>query len=677
MNRRTFLAAPAIAAAAAPAAAAAATVKQWNNRPTLFVRGKPVLPVFYALTDCPGGRWSFDELPSQSIEQFAKAGFKLYQLDLFLESVWPAAGPLDITLARRQIRGVLDHCPDAAVVLRWHLNPPRWWLNERPGEWTRYANGDLETQQRTQPVRLLMDDLRRLPRISLASEMWRSMATEKTAEFLRLLAASPEGHALAGVQVACGVYGEWHYWGFMRNEPDTSAPMQAHFDRWRRAKGREPVRIPGLEERKALEDGIFRDPTARENVVDYYRAQQELVADLILHFGRTVKQNWPREIVTGTFYGYFFSMFDRHATGGHLCLQKVLESREIDYLSAPQAYGDAYRGVGGPGISRALVDSVRLHGKLFLDEMDQTPSWAWRNDVDTAFHLTDLALDAGLMRRNTFVSFTRGAGLWFYDFGPANASGWWNDTRLMAEIARVKAILERYHERPYEPAADVLFVFDTEVFYYTGSIQGSDPLTDPLAVNRTIISGWGAGASVETIHLDDLERADLSRFKAVVMANTWRLTPRQRRFIRESVMAGGRHVVFQGAPGYMDGTGSSIGNVREVTGFKDLRLAEGGKWSPRFAVGVEGSGVVRRGNVWFASEPPGTPAEWRAIFQQAGAHIYVNTGDIVHAGGGLVLVHTKGGGPAVLKLRNGTQLELRLEPKMTAVFDAASGERLL
>ncbi|MCX6619717.1 MAG: hypothetical protein NTY38_01285, partial [Acidobacteria bacterium] len=455
VSRREFLSLP---------AAAVAEIRPWAGKPTLFINGRPTYPAFYALTDALGGRWSFDELPSLAIQQFVKAGFRLFQVDLFLESVWPKPGPLDIDLARRQLRGILDHCPGAAIVIRWHLNAPRWWIEQHPEEWTRWANGDLETQDRTQPVRILMDDLRRLPRVSLASKPWLEMATGKTREFLQGLAATPEGNALAGLHLACGVYGEWHYWGFMRNEPDVSAPMQAWFAEWRKAHGRVPVPVPDTAARAKLDDGIFRDPRKRDVVIDYYRAQQELVADRILHFCGTAKRAWPRKLLTGTFYGYFFSMFDRAATGGHLSVERVLASPEVDYLSAPQAYGDSYRGLGGPGINRGLVESARLHNKLFLDEMDETPSWKWQNNVDTAFTLTDLDRDYALIRRNAVTSYARGNGLWYYDFGPANAAGWWNDRRLMEEIRRLNALLERYHQQPYRPAADVLFVFDTEVF---------------------------------------------------------------------------------------------------------------------------------------------------------------------------------------------------------------------
>jgi hypothetical protein len=647
-QRRAFLQTAAVAAVAAPSAPPAnAAVRPWHGKPTLFIRNQPTYACFYALTDCVGGRFSFEEGPRQSIRQFVAAGFKLFQLDLFLADCWPKPGPLSVDLARRQIRGILDVCPDGVVVLRWHLNVPEWWKTQYPDELTRYANGDLENPERTVPVRYIQDDLRRTPRASLASEKWMTMAREKTAELVSGLAKSPEAHALAGVHVACGVYGEWHYWGFMRNEPDISRPMQERFAAYRKKLGRSVEKVPDTEARKALDNGVFRDPTKREVVIDYYRCQQEMVAERIIDLCAVVKQNWRGSILTGTFYGYFFSMFDRQATGGHLELHKILQSPHVDYLSAPQAYGTLYRDMGGSGITRALIETIRLNGKLFLDEMDQTPSWKWINNVDTAFQLTDLDADYALIRRNVLESFTRGAGLWYYDFGPGNQTGWWADTRLMADIKKLKQICETYHQREYAPAGDVLFVFDTEVFYYTGSIQGTDPITDPQAVNKTMGEAWRAGAAIETIHLKDLEKINLDRFKVVVFANTWLMTAAQRKFVREKVHSPTRRIVFQGFPAFTDGVTNSAEFTREVTG---------------------GAPVAT---------PPIPMNDWRRIFQEAGAHLYVEAGEIIHAGGGLVLVHTKDGGQRQLTLRSGKAIPLNLPPKASWLFDAATGERLL
>ncbi len=635
LDRRAFLQACSLSVlAGAGRKPVEARVGPWNNKPTLFVNGKPAYACFYALTDCPGGRWTWEEGPQRNLRAFAAAGFRLFQIDLFLELVWPKEGPLDLATVRRHLRGVLDACPEAAIVIRWHLNAPGWWAEKHPEEWVRFVNGDLENIERTTPVRILMDDLRRTPRVSMASEKWKAMATEKTVELLRGLAKTPEGAALAGIHVACGVYGEWHQWGFMRNEPDASAPMQKLFG----------GPVPTVAERAAVDDGFFRDPVKRKRVIEYYRCQQELVADLIIYFCGVVKKNWPRPILAGGFYGYFFSMFARQATGGHLSLQKVLAAKDLDYLSAPQAYGANYRDLGGSGITRALIESIRFHGKLFLDEMDQSPSWKWLNNVDTAFTLADVPADIAVIRRNVLESYTRGMGLWFYDFGPANNSGWWMDRRLMAEITQLKALLEKYHERPYEPAGDVLFVFDTEVYYYTGHSAETDPYTDPIAVNRTMGEAWRSGAGIETVHLADLPKMNLARFAVIVFANTWLLTAEQRRWIRNELLDKGRKVIFQGKPGYCDGERLSAAFTAELTpATKEIKGA----------------------------------GEWREALRAAGAHIYVDGDRPVHVGGGLLLIHDKDGGAARVHLRNGSTLEVTIPPKSSLIFDARTGARLL
>lgn len=667
MDRREFLATPALALAQ-PGATLSAAVRQHLGKSTLFVNEKPVMASFYALTDCTGGRFSFDEQPQQSLKQFAAIGFRLYQVDLWLEDCLPREGKLDVTIARRQLAGVLAACPDAGIVLRWHLNAPAWWREKHPEELTQYDNGGPEAPDRKLPVRYLQDDLRRTPRASMASGRWLRFASEQTRQLLKELAASPEGKALIGVHVANGVYGEWHYWGFMRNEPDTSRPMQEHFAAWRRARDKSPVAVPTTAERRELDEGIFRDPARREAVIDYYRCQQELVADRILHFCELVKKAWPRPLVTGVFYGYFFSVFDRHATGGHLCLDKILASPHVDYLSAPQAYGTLFRDPGGAGITRALIETIRLNGKLFLDEMDQTPSWKWRNDVDQAFELTRVEEDVAIIRRNTLEGFSRGAGHWYYDFGPANNSGWWADKRLIAEIDRLHKILRRYHEQPYEPAGDVLVVFDTEVFYYTGSIQGTDRLTDPLAVNGTIAGLYQTAAGIETVHLMDLPKVPLDRFRVVIFANTWLMRAEQRQWIRRNVIRAGREVIFQGLPGYCDGKRLSIEYTREVTGL-DLEPTREAPFQP--ALRLRGAGVA---GVKFFTTPPGN---WKGILTESGAHLYTDQQDVIHAGAGLVLLHAGKEGARTVRFRNGKKADLTVKTAESALFDARTAERLL
>src|SRR4028118_969884 len=109
-------------------------VQMHNNRPTLFLNDEPQSPVFYALTDVPGGRWSWEELPQHNIRQFVAQGVTLFQLDLALDHVWFEDGSFSVEMACKQVRGVLEVCPEGAIFLRLHVRPPKWWMRKNPQE---------------------------------------------------------------------------------------------------------------------------------------------------------------------------------------------------------------------------------------------------------------------------------------------------------------------------------------------------------------------------------------------------------------------------------------------------------------------------------------------------------------------------------------------------------------
>jgi len=703
-------------------------VKLYQGKPTLFINDKPVYAMLYALTDAPGGRWTWEEVPQHSLRAFADCAIKVYQIDLFLEHVWMPDGSLSMDLAVKQIRGVLEARPNAAVIIRFHMNAPAWWNEKYPEEGVRFSDGPIEDHDSKGLLRQVIDhDLERSPRNSLASTKWRREASQKVVEFLKRLAAMPEGNAVAGIQVACGVYGEWHYWGFIEHDPDTGPCMTAYFREWLRAKygadqalqkaWNDPdaacasASVPDTAERAHTEAGIFRDPEKERRVSDYYECQHQVVADDIIHFCKTVKESWPRPIVTGTFYGYFFCPFSRQAAGGHLQVQRVLNSPYVDYLSAPQAYGEIYRAMGNSGQSRGLVESATLHGKLWLDEMDEDPGVSSRNWGGPQAPLSDAI---AILRRNVLESYTRGQGLWFYDFGPAyTRRGWWDHPALLKEVRQLHALLASYAEKPYRSQADVLLVFDTDCFYYLGANAKADPLTDFCAVNGVSASAFHSGAALNMVHLGDMKLVDWKKYHAVVFANTFLLTPEQKKFIREHVARDGRHLVWLYAPGYTDGQTLNSQYISEVVGMKVRKAV----WSstpdvtveyadaPRLQYGMEtpvdpffviaDESAVEIGNMgnadlvalayrnleastsWFSSVPITHPDLWRYIFHKSGAHIYSDEGDVIHCGGGILCLHTKAGGKRKISLPNGKIIETELLPRSTTLFDVQTGTTLL
>ena len=57
--------------------------------------------------------------------------------------------------------------------------------------------------------------------------------------------------------------------------------------------------------------------------------------------------------------------------------------------------------------------------------------------------------------------------------------------------------------------------------------------------------------------------------------------------------------------------------------------------------------------------------------------MYLPPSDVIHAGGGVVCVHSLDGGPHELKLKSGKTVRLSLPPRSTTLYDAESGATLI
>ena len=715
----------------------AAKVEMYKGKPSIFINNRPEYPMIYSLTDVPGGRWSWEELPKYNLKNFCDHGIRLVQVDLAFDHVWKEDGSIQTDTAQKQLRGVLDVCPDAAIFIRFHVNPPKWWQQKYPEQNTVYADTTSMPDISWGLQRIIEDDEENPTRHSLASSKWKEEASVKLTEFLRQLKNLPEANALAGVQVAGGVYGEWHYWGFIKNEPDMSAPMLDYFRTWLKEKYKtdkalqaawndqkvsfHSASLPSLQERNNTTAGIFRDPLKERKVIDYYEAQHQVIADDIIHFCKIIKQNWPRPIITGAFYGYYYALFGRETVGGHLQLQKVLNSAWVDYLSSPGTYYPEAVEMGDPYRSRSLINSVSLHGKLWLDEMDQqTPLLPLK---DTAYK-TSLQKSIAQVRRNVLFTASKGQGLWFYDFGPSGFNGgkrlndhgsfgWWDEPALMSDIKKVKSILDNRFHQPYESDADVLLVHSTETFYHTGSHTRHSYLGH-RANNWVPPAIFRSGVVHDVVDIDDIEKLNISKYKCIVFINTWLLSASQRSYIKAKIAAEKRHLVWIYAPGYSDGRQLNKEFIESVTGMKLLQVKSDSSMTielnrnvfgdqripvsqhpvdPCFAIAdktIEPLGVFsatqqtafakkteKNFTSWYISLPPANPALWRFIFKQAGATVYNENGDIFYSGGGILSIHTAPGGTRNIQLKNGKSISVHLLPNTTTLLDPENGNIIL
>jgi hypothetical protein len=701
-----------------------ALIRNHLGKPTLFIDDEPVYPIIYAITDMPGGRWSWEEVPQWNLKQFHLADFNLYQVDVWLESLWLPDGTLDVSLAQRQIRGVLNIDPNASIMIRLHVNAPRWWQNQHPEECTQFADTVAVPQNAWGMPRGVQGDLNPFLRHSFASRKYLKDCGEKLEEFCQKFAKTAEGNSLVGLHIADGVFHEWHYWAFFEHYPDTGPAMTQYFSTWLKEKYKtdkalriawnDPqitfatATVPG-KERLKTNAGVFRDPLTERKMIDYVEAQHESISDAVIHFCKITKENWPRPLITGVFYGYFFTMFGRQAAGGHLKVSDVLESPYVDYLSAPLSYQSYCRDLGGSGQSRGIIESCRLNGKLWLDEMDQTTTID--QDGENLF-IKDLSGDVAKIRRNIAQSFTRGMGAWYYDFGIKTVRGWWGHPQLMSEIKNLNNIFKRYHQQVYASHADVLFVYDTDSYYYLGYDFNTDPVS-PAAIDLPSATAYHSGAIFHMIYLHDIEKTDMTKYKVVVFSNTFYLTESQKKYIRKNVATDGRHIIWNYLPGYTNGKKLDINFVSDVTGislklsttgvkpavritahgFPETELKIGALVNP-LPIIVDSKAVplgyfehdpnsvafavkeLQNSTSWTSSIPLSDPAIFRTIFKKAGVHIYSDDGDVIYDGGGIFSVHTVEGGRRIFTLRNGKKVEVVLPRHSTTLFDSNTGGML-
>src|SRR5690606_4001198 len=140
------------------------------------------------------------------------------------------------------------------------------------------------------------------------------------------------------------------------------------------------------------------------------------------------------------------------AAGGNLFQHIVLESPDVDYLSAPNIYEPDDHNPGHPYRSRALLATVRKHGKVWLTENDQESILINPQFHNYEFHLGN---SIAVAQRNALYDLTRGNGLWWFDFGPSGTIlngilqlhrgkiGYWDHHDVLSSINKIRKLYDQ------------------------------------------------------------------------------------------------------------------------------------------------------------------------------------------------------------------------------------------
>ncbi len=631
--------------------------------------------------------------PSQ-VRLAARAGVNLVSFPVPMP--WPKPGEKpDWTAVDVICREVLESNANALLIPRIPMDPPAWWIAAHPDHAMKW---DQPGQDRV-PA-------------SVASTLYR----EEAAARLRDLVLHLEqvwGDHVAGYHPCGQNTGEWFYedtWGnalsdyspvtveawqqWLKSKYATDEALQRAWDN--PAVRLSTVDLPTPQRRRSQPSGLLHRPRSEQDLIDFAEFQQDMMADCVCHFAKTVREASEGRKLVVFFYGYTFEFGAIHngaATSGHYALEKVLRSPDIDILCSPISYWD--RGLGGSAPAMSAAESVMRAEKLWLFEDDtrtylakdsRFPGW-----IDGADTLPD---SQSLLLRNTAEVALRHFGTWWMDLG---ATGWFDDPELWKVMCDLQQLDETMLTRGPAFTPEVAAVVDEKSILHAAF--GSDVVTRPLIyeVRRPL---GRMGTPYGQYLLSDVLNGEISA-KMLVFLAAWHLSKAQRDQLRKTTA--GKLKIWCYAPGFLTEGEDPKTAMQELTGFELEELAGTPAWAeptdrgrqlglteafgvkrpiqPLFAVVDARPGeilatypngaaavVLRRlpdGPSLFVGVPNLTSELLRLAARQAGVHLFCQEDANICANGPFIAVHAARDG--VLTIDTGMP---------THVWDYLTGESL-
>ncbi len=517
----------------------------------------------------------------------------------FRTGLWHGPAQFDFADIVTDVEALLAADSSALFIMRLHLDVPEWWERAFPNECCLLGDGSVFRQSFTSP-------------------RWRQDAAGALRAVIRWFRTSPYAAHLAGIHVAAGQTEEWLYHACADRNPSRLAA----FERWltERYENRETAlrawsRSDCRDARTAL-DALEQEPQPRwrdadtdRPALDACRFHSEVMVDAIAAFCRTVKEESDGRLLTGAFYGYHFFVSDIRM--GHAALSRLLACPDLDFLASPNMYD---RSPGKDWPPMAAVDSVRLHGKLWMAEND-TRTALTRPLAETAPSICpagqyrggvwkgpdSLELSAALLRTNTARMLTHGYGGWWFDMW----GGWFAHPALLAELAAAQTLWRQDNESSdarIVPSHTLCVIVDERFADFDASFGG---LCGALIENYRALSTCGRPY---VLYLrNDLEELDLSGVRFLWMLGMAVLTAREQERLQQLMREGCTvlHTDFVAS--------KCLGRETQPMG---LTLSA---------------------------------SDLRALADRSGVHRYLDTDDVLYVGRGYVAIHASEGGEKRLR----------------------------
>jgi hypothetical protein len=328
------------------------------------------------------------------------------------------------------------------------------------------------------------------------------------------------------------------------------------------------VEIPSRPERFAgVHQITFRDPAKEMHVIDFYQFYNEIIPETIDFFASVVKNATNRQKVVGAFYAYMYE-FAGDPESGHMAVEKLLQSENVDFIVVTASYGQRMLGKGG-SILRSPHTSLVLHDKLWFEDNDNVsflfPQVSKRIG-DAEWERSKEVLAATNNAEETKWIYQRGAGFTlgnglhqsFFDLH----GGYFDNPQIMADVKDLYGVFERSKDQDRSSCSEILVIADERSTLYCtlrSNLLGQNLYDPPYRLIK-------CGAPYDSVYVNDLALLDTSKYKLFIVLNAYHMTDNQVELVNDKLYRPGKTILWSYTPGLFKENQILPERVSAVTG---------------------------------------------------------------------------------------------------------------
>ena len=209
--------------------------------------------------------------------------------------------------------------------------------------------------------------------------------------------------------------------------------------------------------------GNFLDPAHDQCLADFYEARAAGTAASIEDMASVIKKETAGRLLVGAFWGNLgCTFFHYNSVCAPMCLER---SPHVDFISSPQEYED--RLPGGAATFRSPVDSLSFRGKLFVNESDSRTHHAnWENKVSYGgtYTLQD-SIDT-LKRDFAQVLCDDVNAFWFDQIPGPTGQSYYDDPDILQLFDQQQALAREYHDTGRGKVSEIAVVYDQDSLWH-------------------------------------------------------------------------------------------------------------------------------------------------------------------------------------------------------------------